>query len=63
MKNFKNRLQNLTRWANFVATHHRKNELFLDFAAPKFGSYRKNSYLCSVKMYVLTTPLSAGSKP
>jgi hypothetical protein len=28
----------------------------------KFGSYRKNIYLCSVRTSVLTTPLSAGSK-
>ena len=48
--------------ANILTTHHRKNELFLDFAARKFGTYRKSFYLCSVKMYVLTTPLSAGSK-
>ena len=46
-KNFKKRLENLTRQTNLRATQHRKNELFLDFAAPKFGSYRKSSYLCT----------------
>ena len=29
----------------------------------KFGGYQKNPYLCIVKMNILTTPLSAGSKP
>ncbi len=30
--------------------------------AKKFGGYNKNTYLCSVKTSLLTTPLSAGSK-
>jgi len=28
----------------------------------KFGSYQINAYLCTVRMHVLATPLSAGSK-
>ena len=31
-------------------------------SAEIFGSYRNSSYLCSVKMNHLTTPLNAGSK-
>ena len=27
-----------------------------------FGTYRNNSYICSVKSLLLATPLSAGSK-
>ena len=33
----------------FLTTHHWENKLFLDFAARKFGSYRKSSYLCITK--------------
>ena len=33
-----------------------------EIKAKRFGDKRKYSYLCSVKMNILTTPLSAGSK-
>lgn len=34
----------------------------LYYFAKMFGTYRNNSYLCSVKSLLLATPLSAGSK-
>jgi hypothetical protein len=31
--------------------------------ASKFGGFKNSPYLCTVRTIVLTTPLSAGSKP
>ena len=41
--------QNLPHKRIFFATQHSKNKFFSAFAARKFGSFKKSSYLCIVK--------------
>jgi hypothetical protein len=45
-------------FSEFFRDSSKKNELFFDFAARKFGSLLTYSYLCSVRTYVLTIQVS-----
>ena len=60
-ENLKKEAKSLT-FCRIFSRLSKKNIIFYAFAARKFGSYQKNTYLCNVRMKVLATPLSAGSK-